>query len=85
MRSLIRTATSVLALPAATDERPRVRSLTGDFPTAGVERVESRLTIEPNRRGNTLEVGVAGRSIEGSGWLGHKVRWDEGAGLRASP
>ena len=23
---------------------------------------------------------VAGRSIEGSGWLGHKVRWGEGTG-----
>jgi hypothetical protein len=23
---------------------------------------------------------VAGRNIEGSGWLGHKVRWGEGTG-----
>lgn len=196
MKTLIWTATAVLALalPAAADDHPRVRSLTGDFPTAGVQRVDLRLppgsvriepspdgrlrvelgihcsfddsrcedraeqlTLESNRQGNTLEVrvdgmssfsslrlhirgrilvpqgkalevdlpagelkitgvrgdlsvdvgagevaivmhegdvrsvrlgvgigeaslSVTGRSIEGSGWLGHKVRWGEGSG-----
>jgi hypothetical protein len=196
MKSLIWSAMAVVtfALPVAAEDHPRIGSLNGDFPTAGVERVELRLppgtvriepstdgrlhvelgihcsfdderceeraeqlTLETSRRGNSLEVSVdgmsnlsslrlhvrgrilvpqgkplevdfpageltisglradlnvdagagevtivlregdvrsvrlgvgigeaslsvAGRSIEGSGWLGHKVRWGEGSG-----
>lgn len=196
MKTLMWIATAVLAfaLPAAAEDHPRVRSLNGDVPTTGVERVELRLppgtvriepsrdgrlrvelgihcsfddercearaeqlSLETERRGNTLELrvdgmsnlsslrlhvrgrilvpqgkplevdfpageltisgvrsdlnvdvgagevrivmhegdvrsvrlgvgigeaslSVAGRSIEGSGWLGHKVRWGEGSG-----
>jgi hypothetical protein len=196
MKTLLWTATAALALalPAAADDHRRVRSLTGDYATAGVQRVElrlppgsvriepspdgrlhvdlgvhcsfddsrcedraERLNLESNRRGNTLDVrvdgmsnlsslrfhvrgrilvpqgkslevdfpagelairglrgdlsvdagageisilireadvrsvrlgvgigeaslSVAGRNIEGSGWLGQRVRWGEGAG-----
>lgn len=201
MKTPIRIAAAALALSlalaspgAADDDQRRVRTLNGDFPTAGVERVELRmspgtlkiepspdgrlrvelgawcglddgrceeraeeLSLESSRKGNTLEVrveglsglsslrlhvrgrilvpqgkslevdfpageltirgvrgdltvdagagevtitmregdvrsvrlgvgigeaslAVAGRSVEGSGWLGHKVRWGEGRG-----
>jgi len=196
MKSLIWTVAAALALtlPAAAGDRKLVRSLGGDFATAGIERVELRLPpgsvriepspdgrlrveldvlcsfddsrceeraegldLESSRRGNTLEVrvdgmsgvsslrfhvrgrvlvpqgkalevdipagelkiqgvrgdlnvdvgagevgivlheddvrsvrlgvgigeaslSVAGRSIDGSGWLGQKVRWGEGTG-----
>lgn len=188
------TAALVLTLPAAADDDHRVRTLTGEIATAGIERVElrlppgsvriepstdgrlrvdldvccafdnarceeraHRLTLETSRHGNGLqmrveglshlssiglnvrgrilvpqgkaldidfpagelrirgvrgdlnvEVGagevaivlsegdvrsvrlgvgigeaslsVAGRHVEGTGWLGHKVRWGEGSG-----
>ena len=196
MKTLIWTATAalVMALPAEADDHHRVRTLTGDFATAGIQRVElrlppgavriepstdgrlhveldvrcsfddsrcekraERLNLETNRQGNTLELrvdgmsgmsalrfhirgrilapqgkalevdfpageltirgvrgdlnvdvgagevtivmhegdvrsvrlgvgigeaslSVAGRNIEGSGWLGQRVRWGEGAG-----
>ena len=196
MKTLIWTASVAfaLALPAAADDHHRVRTLTGDLATEGVQRVElrlpagsvriepspdgrirvelgvyctfddsrceeraERLSLESSRRGNTLEVrvdgmrrvsalrfhvrgrvlvpqgtalevdlpageltirgvsgdlrvsvgagevaivlheddvrsvrlgvgigeaslSVAGRSVEGSGWLGQRVRWGEGAG-----
>jgi hypothetical protein len=66
MKTLIWTATAVLALalPAAADDHPRVRSLSGDFATAGIERVELRLPpgsvrIEPSLDGRLrVELGV---------------------------
>jgi hypothetical protein len=195
-RPLLLAAAAALALtlPAVADESVRVRTLTGDFATAGVRRVElrlppgavrieaapddrlrveldvhcewddrrceeraKRLSLESHRAGNSLEariegmtplsairmnvrgrvlvpagkalevdfpagelrirgvrgdltvdagagevaivlseadvrsvrlgvgigeasLSVAGRSIEGSGWLGQKVRWGDGAG-----
>jgi len=58
VKTLIWTATAALALtlPAAADDHRRVRSLTGDFATADVERVELRLPpgsvrIEPSPDG----------------------------------
>lgn len=200
MRTPLPIATTALALslalaaPGVADEQRRVRSLNGDYATAGVERIElrmspgtlkiepspdgrlrlelgvwcdidndrcderaERLSLESERKGNTLEVrveglsglsslklhirgrilvpqgkaldvdfpagelkifgmrgdlhvdagagevaiklreadvrsvrvgvgigeaslAVAGRSVEGSGWLGQKVRWGEGTG-----
>ncbi len=196
MKTLILSVTMalVLTLPAAAEDHPRVRTLTGNLTTTGVQRLElrlppgsvriepspdgrvrvdldvhcafgnsrcaetaKRLTLESSRQGNTLEVrvdgmstlsalglnvrglilvpqgkalevhfpageltikgvrgdlnvdvgagevaivlhegdvrsirlgvgigeaslSVAGRNIEGSGWLGHKVRWGEGTG-----
>ena len=101
MKTLIWTATAALALtlPAAADDHHRVRSLSGDFATAGAERVELRLPpgsvriepspdgrvrveldvycsfddsrceeraegldVESSRHGNTLEMRVAGMS-----------------------
>jgi hypothetical protein len=65
----------------------RVRGLEGDLDVdVGAGEVEVDLR-ERDVRSVRVGVGigeaslsVAGRSIEGSGWLGHKVRWREGTG-----
>jgi len=64
-----------------------VQGVQGDLGVdAGAGEVTIRLR-EHDVRSVRLGVGigeaslsVAGRSIEGSGWLGHKVRWGEGTG-----
>lgn len=65
----------------------KIRGIEGDLEVdVGVGEVEIGLR-ERDVRSVRLGVGigeaslsVAGRSIEGSGWLGHRVRWGEGPG-----
>lgn len=65
----------------------KIRGIEGDLDVeVGVGEVEIGLR-ERDVRSVRLGVGigeaslsVAGRSIEGSGWLGHRVRWGDGPG-----